>query len=242
MKIKQNINTMKIINVEQGTDEWLYIRWAKIGGTRSSGLFVKSDTLLEEILSELVEDFNVSDNYISFEMMQGKEKEPEARKALNAYLGIELKEVGWLQCEEIPLLGISPDGITECETISAEIKCPAAKKHLKTILSNEIPSDNIHQCLHYFTVNPKLEKHYFCSYRPENNFKSIFVKELNIDSLIDLGITYKGKIKEDRGLGIKDYVCEIKDIRTIKEWVKLAKSNAKELQIQIDEKIEQLKF
>jgi len=229
-------------DIEQHSEEWHKVRYGKIGGTLSKGLFIKSDTLLEDVLSELVEDFDLQESFQSYDMIRGNELEPEARKALNAYLGIELKEVGWLQCEEIPLLGISPDGITECETISAEIKCPAAKKHLKTILTNEIPSDNIHQCLHYFTVNPKLEKHYFCSWRPENIYKPIFVKKLTRYSLIDLGITYKGKIKEDRGLGMKDYVCEIKDIRTIKEWVKLAKSNAKELQIQIYEKLEQLKF
>jgi len=211
-------------DIEQHSEEWHKVRYGKIGGTLSKGLFIKSDTLLEDVLSELVEDFDLQESFQSYDMIRGNELEPEARKALNAYLGIELLEVGWLQCEEIPLLGISPDGITECETISAEIKCPAAKKHLKTILSNEIPSDNIHQCLHYFTVNPKLEKHYFCSYRPENNFKSIFVKELTRYSLIDLGTKAKPVIKP------------------IFEWVILAKKEAIILQEQIDEKLEQLKF
>jgi len=229
-------------DIEQHSEEWHKSRYGKVGGTLSKGLFIKSDTLLEDVLSEIVEEFDLQESFQSYDMIRGTELEPEARKALNAYLGIELKEVGWLQCEEIPLLGISPDGLTKCETISAEIKCPAAKKHLKTVLTGEIPSDNIHQCLHYFTVNPKLETHYFCSYRPENKYKPMFVKELTRDSLIDLGVTYKGKIKEDRGLGVKDYVCEIKDIRTISEWVKLAKKNAEELKIQINEKIEQLKF
>jgi len=229
-------------DIEQHSEEWHKVRYGKIGGTLSKGLFIKSDTLLEDVLCELVEEFDLQESFQSYDMIRGTELEPEARKAFNSYLGIELKEVGWLECEEIPLLGISPDGLTECETISAEIKCPASKKHLKTVLTQEIPSDNIHQCLHYFTVNPKLQKHYFCSYRPENIYKPIFVKELTRDSLIDLGFTYKGKVKEDRGLGVKEYVCEIKDIRTIDEWVKLAKSNAKELQEQINEKIEQLKF
>jgi len=211
-------------DIIQHSEEWHRVRFGKIGGTLSKGLFIKSDTLLEDVLSELVEDFDLQESFQSYDMIRGNELEPEARKALNAYLGIELKEVGWLQCEEISLLGISPDGITECETISAEIKCPAAKKHLKTILSNEIPSDNIHQCLHYFTVNPKLEKHYFCSYRPENNFKSIFVKELNRDSLIDLGTKAKPVIKP------------------ISEWVSIAKKEAIILQEQINEKLEQLKF
>jgi len=211
-------------DIEQHSEEWHKVRYGKIGGTLSKGLFIKSDTLLEDVLSELVEDFDLQESFQSYDMIRGNELEPEARKALSAYLGIELKEVGWLQCEEIPLLGISPDGITECETISAEIKCPAAKKHLKTILTNEIPSDNIHQCLHYFTVNPKLEKHYFCSYRPENNFKSIFVKELNRESLIDLGTKAKPNIKP------------------IEQWIAIARTEAIILQEQIKEKLTQLNF
>lgn len=211
-------------DIEQHSEEWHKVRYGKIGGTLSKGLFVKSDTLLEDILSELVEEFDLRESFQSYDMIRGTELEPEARKALNAYLGIELKEVGWLQCEEIPLLGISPDGLTECETISAEIKCPSAKKHLKTVLSGEIPADNIHQCLHYFTVNPKLKTHYFCSFRPENLYKPIFVKELTGDSLIDLGTKSKPNIKP------------------ILEWVEIAKKEAIILEKQIEEKIEHLKF
>ena len=216
---------MKVyFDVEQGSLDWHLLRHGKIGGTASSGLFVKSDTLLIEILSELSEEFDLHENYQSYDMIMGKEREPEARKALNAYLGIELKEVGWLQCEENEYLGISPDGITECETISAEIKCPNSKKHLSTIRANEIPSDNIHQCLHYFTVNPKLEKHYFCSYRPENIYKPIFVKELTRDSIVNLGTKAKPVLK------------------TISEWVLIAKLRAKELQEQIKTELNNLKF
>jgi len=211
-------------DIEQHSEEWHKVRYGKIGGTLSKGLFIKSDTLLEDVLSELVEEFDLQESFQSYDMIRGSELEPEARKALNAYLGIELKEVGWLQCEENELLGISPDGITEDETISAEIKCPAAKKHLKTVLTGEIPADNIHQCLHYFTVNPKLQKHYFCSYRPENIYKPIFVKELTRDSLIDLGTKAKPNIKP------------------ISEWVGIAKKEAVILQEQINEKLEQLKF
>jgi hypothetical protein len=211
-------------DIEQHSEEWHKVRYGKIGGTLSKGLFVKSDTLLEDVLSEIVEYFELQESFQSYDMIRGTELEPEARKALNAYLGIELKEVGWLQCEEIPLLGISPDGITECETISAEIKCPNAKTHLKTILANEIPANNIHQCIHYFTVNPKLEKHYFCSFRPENNFKSMFVKELNRESLVDLGTKAKPNIK------------------TVGHWVLVAKREATFLQEQIDNSIKQLEF
>jgi hypothetical protein len=211
-------------NIIQGDEEWHKVRYGKIGGTLSKGLFIKSDTLLEDILSELCEEFDLKESYQSESMLRGSELEPEARKALNSYLSINLLECGWLQCEENEFLGISPDGITSDETITSEIKCPGAKKHLQTIRNNDIPNDNIHQCLHYFTINPKLEKHYFCSYRPENIYKPIFVKELNRMSLIDLGTKAKPNIK------------------TTNEWVAIAKKEAQDLKEQIKIELTKLEF
>lgn len=210
--------------IKQGTEEWHNIRYAKIGGSTSKGLFVDSDTLLLELLAEKIEPIQIDyDQYESKDMIRGCELEPLARQELSKYIGVELIECGWLQCEEIDLLGISPDGITKCETITAEIKCPAGKKHTSTIYHDEIPKDNIHQCLHYFTVNPKLEKHYFCSFRPES-IKPIFVKELTRESLIDLGTKAKPNIK------------------TIAEWVQISKEKAIKLQSELESAVEKLKF
>jgi hypothetical protein len=212
-------------DIIQRSEEWLRIKHAKIGGTLSKGLFVKSDTLLIEILSEINEDFEIGDEpYESYDMIRGVELEPIGREKLSEYIGIELKECGWLQCEEFDILGISPDGISQDLTVSAEIKCPAAKKHMSTIYNNDIPSDNIHQCLHYFTVNPKLEAHYFCSFRPENKLKSLFVKKLTRDSLIDLGTKAKQNIKK------------------VSEWVEIAKNNVDELMKEIKAANEKLSF
>jgi len=157
-------------------------------------------------------------------MARGNLLEPFAVDELNKYTGLEFNDAGWLQCEEIPLLGISPDGITNDNKFSCEIKCPARKKHTETILKDAIPLDNLHQCLHYFVINPELEKHYFASYRPENKIKPLFVKELTNDSIINLGTIKKPQLL------------------TIKEWVEIAKQHAKELQISIDESIKQLEF
>lgn len=181
-------------NLQQQTAEWLEIRWAKISGTRSGGLFIKSDNLLDEILAEKCEDFNLwdSDNdYQSADMIRGNELQGPALLALTEYTGVTFKACGWLQCEENELLGISPDGIDETETICAEVKCPGAKRHYQTIKANDIPNDNVKQALHYFTVNNKLATLYFCSFRPENKYKPLFVKELNRDSLINIGTEKK---------------------------------------------------
>ena len=211
--------------IQQGTEEWHKIRWGKIGGTLSKGLFTKGDGLLYDLLSEILEDFQLDDEaYLSADMLRGFELEPRARALLSEYIGIELLECGWLQSEINPLLGISPDGISADHRVSAEIKCPASKKHSKTILLDAIPLDNIDQCLHYFTVNPKLEKHFFCSYRPENKYKSLFVKELTRSSLINIGTDARPVIK------------------TIQECVDMALIEADNLNAQIKTKIEQLSF
>ena len=174
-------------DIIQGTEEWHQIRYGKIGGTLSDGLFVKSDTLLINILSQQMEEFEMEDGYQSADMIRGNELEPLARQNLSEYLGVEILECGWLQSLDYPILGISPDGISKDETICCEIKSPGAKKHAKTILENQIPKDNLMQCLHYFTVNPKLERLIFCSFRPENKIIPMFTKELNRDSIISIG-------------------------------------------------------
>lgn len=206
----------------QGSIEWHEMKWGKIGGTLSKGLFVKSDTLLIDILSQKIEEFEPADSFENEAMERGKELEPLAIEYLETYVNTKFEKSGWLQCEENELLGISPDAISECETIGAEIKCLGRKKHIEVVLANEIPLDFIFQCVHYFTVNPKLEKLHFFAYRPES-IKN-FHKELTRESLVNLGTKAKPVLK------------------TVTEWSEIARNEADLLLKQINEKIENLKF
>lgn len=171
----------------QRTPEWYEMKWGKIGGTRASQLFTKGDALLIDLVAENTEEFEIDeDGYISSEMMRGIELESEAIRQLSEYVGVELFECGWIQSSEFPMAGISPDGISRDETVGCEIKCPSRKKHTRVILEDTIPLDELHQCIHYFTVNEKLVKLYYCSFRPES-IKPLFVKCLTRDSLINVG-------------------------------------------------------
>lgn len=228
-------------DIVQGSEEWHKIKWGKIGGTRAIGLFVKSDTLTIEILSEVTEEYEVSDDYQSKAMQRGEELEPEALYELMQYTGVKIKSVGWLQSKEYPLLGISPDGISECETIQFEVKCLERIKHVRVCIKDKIPSDHIDQCVHAFTVNPKLETLYFACYRPEA-MKKLKVFRLTRSSKIDLGLKKKIKVKEDRGKGLKEYVETIPDLKTIDEWVKIAHSEAEKISKEIDNLVELLSF
>ena len=198
-------------NIIQKTDEWHQIKHAKIGGTLSAGLYVDSNTLFFEILSQLSEDYTKEDDsFINAAMQRGNDLEPVARQRLEAELGLKFIEYGWLSSGE--LLGISPDGLTEDDQTGCEIKCPSAKVHSKYVYEDVIPKDYIHQMIHLFTVNPKLTTNYFCSFRPENKFHPLFVKKMTLDSMVNIGTERRPK-----NVIISDMVKSAKEAATLLE-------------------------
>lgn len=205
-------------DVIQKTEEWHRLRWGKVGGTSSEGLFVDSDTLLMQVLAEHTEDFQMPDDpFESKAMERGTLLEDKARERMERYISIdmgyevELLVPGWLQSDDISIIGLSPDGITKDLKVSAEFKCPGAKKHIATVYANDIPSDNIKQSLHYFTVNPLLERHYFGSFRPESDYP-LFGKLITLDSVINMGTEKTPKLK------------------TVREWADFARGSAYKLE------------
>jgi hypothetical protein len=213
-------------NIIQLTPEWHEMKWGKIGGTLSAGLLIKTDTLFIDILSQRLEDFEMTDSFSNFHTERGLELEPFAVEFLEQKTGLKFRSTGWLQCEENELLGISPDGITEDEIIQCEIKCLSRKEHLKILLADEIPSDKINQLVHAFLVNPKLkELHFFC-YRPES--VKHFHKILTRDSIVDLG--FKKEIEIEvigaKGTPIKPRIEKVKDLKNINECCKILRVEA----------------
>jgi len=212
-------------NIEQHSSEWFEIRHGKIGGTRAKELFVKSDTLFYKLLAEHIEPFDEDseDGFQSEAMERGVFLEPQARIEAEKYIGVEFLECGWIQSDN-ELMGISPDGITADFTIQIEVKCPGSIAHLKMCVSDAIPLEYINQCVHTFSVNDKLEKLYFISYRPECTIKPLFVKLLTRDSLVNNGTVAKPVMV------------------LISDLVRVSYREAEFLQEQIKQTINKLKF
>ena len=228
-------------DIDQRTEEWFEIKHARIGGTRSG---TKEKTLLPEIISELTEPFvYLEEGFTSDAMQRGIDLEDEARECIELELFIDLKECGWLQSEDNDLLGISPDGISEDETVMCEIKCPSAKKHMEQVLSEDILSDYIDQLIHAFVVNDKLEKHYFVSYRPENTIKPLWYRELTLDTEIDMGLKKTIEIPQYgvKGQPIKPKTKQVPDIKTIREWVEIKREEHRLFREKVYETIEVIK-
>lgn len=156
-------------DIEQGTYEWHEIRYGKIGGTLASSILVKTDTLLNDLISCRLESFEYQDDeYKSNSMELGSFMEVEAINKVSEKHGVKFNACGWLNSSEFDYVGTSPDGISDCETIQAEVKCPQRKNHTKYIREEIVPLEYVDQVTHAFLVNEKLEKVIFASYRPES--------------------------------------------------------------------------
>lgn len=228
-------------DVKQGSIEWFELKWGKIGGTLSKGLFIDSNTLLLDILSQQIEEFEPGESFENAHMQRGKEMEPFALEYISGYTGIDFKTTGWLELEN-SILGISPDGLSECEKFACEIKCLSRKEHTAILLDNKIPKEKIFQLIHYFTVNSKLEKLWFISFRPESI--KPFIAEITRDTIFDIGWKKKFEIQwiGKKGLPIKPKTETSSDCRSVDEWSKLAIELTKELEKKVTELINNLKF
>lgn len=228
--------------IKQNSIEWFEIKWGKIGGTLSKGLFIDSDTLFLDLLSQHIEEFEPSEGFENEAMQRGKDLEPFALEYISTYTGINFKTTGWLQSKRNKLLGISPDGLSECEKLATEIKCLSRKEHTKLLIEKQLPKEKLCQIIHYFTVNPKLEKLYFISFRPESI--KPYIEEFTKDSLIDLGWKTEFEVKQYgvKGKEIKPKIEKAPDIKTISQWSEIAFQEADKLEEKINQTINKLKF
>lgn len=83
--------------------------------------------------------------YINDDMMRGILHEPIARETYASHTDLTVSEVGFLVRDDWGFqIGASPDGLVGSEG-GLEIKCPRAKTHVRTILTEEVPSQYMAQ-------------------------------------------------------------------------------------------------
>ena len=174
-------------DIEQRTEAWFRIKYGKVGGTTSSQLHSKDDTLLNKLIAWKLEEFDpTADNgFTSPDMQRGIDLEPDAIAEVSTYSGIDFIDIGWIQ-SDIPIIGISPDAVSEDGDNQAEVKCPSAPEHIKYLRGKEVPAKYAHQVVHAFAVNPNLKANWFASYRPECEIP-LFVKKVTPIDMINLG-------------------------------------------------------
>lgn len=135
---------MQIINIEQGTEEWLNVRRGVVTGSRFKDVVTPSKGELSKssvsYMHELVaERMGVTVQFFQNEhMKRGNELEEQARTAYEFVKDCKVDEVGFCLSDN-KLVGVSPDGLIG-EDGGLEIKCPKETTHISYLVKGELPS------------------------------------------------------------------------------------------------------
>ena len=126
---------MKIISVEQGSDDWLSWRRERITASDAAVIlrlnrYINPTTLWEEKM-EIIPNQPTNEH-----MERGKLLEPVARKLFIEQTGIHVEPLV-VEHDNFFWMGASLDGIDKERKVIVEIKCPALSGH-EAALNNEI--------------------------------------------------------------------------------------------------------
>lgn len=161
---------MKIIDVEQGTEEWLEYRKGKISGTLLSDLYSKRGNRKIGFYELLAERLSLDPDNEN-RMERGLRLEEEAIALFEKEHKKIVERVGICVHEDHPDIINSPDGLIlhktkKVYTEAVEVKCLSPARHLQCVIENVVPPEFEAQMLQYFIVNPDLEILYFVFYDP----------------------------------------------------------------------------
>jgi len=135
---------MQVINIEQGTPEWLQARKGVVTGSRFKDVVTPSKGELskssEKYMYELVAERMGAtiDFYQNEHMQRGNDLEPMARATYEFVKDCKVDEVGFCLSDS-KLVGVSPDGLIG-EDGGLEIKCPKETTHISYLVKGELPS------------------------------------------------------------------------------------------------------
>lgn len=138
-----------IIEVEQGSAEWIQLRCGMVTASRVCDVMAKLKTksgeakdranYRAEIVCERLTG-RAADHYVSFDMDWGTANEPLARAAYEIHFGVDVDSVGFAKHNTIKGFGASPDGLVDTDGL-LEIKCPRTATHIGYLLDNVIPEE-----------------------------------------------------------------------------------------------------
>lgn len=138
---------MKILDLPQGSEEWLSARAGKVTASRMADVMAKIKTgeaaarrdykaqLVAEILTGKPQDAG----YVNAEMQWGTDQEPFARAAYEVSRGVMVDQVGLVLHPSIERAAASPDGLTDDGGL-IEVKCPKTATHLQYLIAGTVPA------------------------------------------------------------------------------------------------------
>jgi len=129
--------------MEQQSSEWFEARLGRATASRfkdvlAGGTGVTREKYKAKVMAERLTNKKIEE-YSSWQMQQGTEREALARKLYEAITGNKVQEVGFIKIDGLEA-GASPDGLVG-EEGTIEIKSPELLAHLKVLTTKQLPSE-----------------------------------------------------------------------------------------------------
>jgi len=182
-----------VIELVQGSAEWLAIRVGKVTASRVADVIAKTKTgygasranYMAELIAERLTG-KPAEQYTNAAMKWGTETEPQARSAYEFYRDATVAQVGFVE-GPLPMTGSSPDGLVGDEGL-VEFKCPNTATHIETLLSGDIDKKYITQ-MQWQMASTKRKWCDFVSFDPRMPpALQLFVKRVPRDEILILGL------------------------------------------------------
>lgn len=183
---------MRIIEVEQGSTEWLSFREGKRTGTTIGKIFAKSRktgemydtdkpliTFYQKVAERLAEGTG-DDEGLESSRERGKDLEEEAITEAEQKLGLQLIRGNVWQADDENHIE-SPDAYTKDLKTAVEVKCLSSARHIQAIVENKPPVEYYAEYLNYFLVNDKLKTLYVFLYDPRFYLEHLRTKAFKLE-------------------------------------------------------------
>lgn len=149
---------MKIINIEQGSAEWL--KWRKTIITATDCPSILGSNPWQTIYKCWQKKLNlIAEEKPNQAMLDGIKNEPIARTMFIEQTGINMIPA-CVESSELEFLGASLDGISDCRRYILEVKC--SENLYRKALNWEIPEYYMHQMQHQLLVSGCEKCFYVC--------------------------------------------------------------------------------
>jgi len=160
----------RVIQCEQGTDEWLRARLGVLTASNFSKVFTgagKKSTSVDGLINTLVAERitgNITETFKSEAMQRGNDLEEKARQLFELDQGLETETVGLVKMDEHEI-GCSPDSLIGDDS-GLEIKCPNASTMVAYKRSGKLPAAYVQQVQGSMLVTGR-SSWWFYAYHPD---------------------------------------------------------------------------
>lgn len=226
---------MKIHEFPQYSPEWWAARVGIITASEAGAFIVNTTKVAEKARVKLLckklgeRAGHIEETFPNDAMKRGTALEPFARDTYAAICDAQVKEVGFISHDVLPL-GCSPDGlIYDGDRImrGLEIKCPSASTHISWLLADELPEEYSWQ-VHMSMILAEVEYWDFFSFCPMATFTK--AREGWTVDTIDPGAippfmkrVYRSKFTDELESGLKDLCRQYDEMKRVMSelWEKM---------------------